>query len=229
MNLLSLFQSENMTGNDARGAFIPQSVGFARVRSLAGDAVTSAGVSPSGTPGARRKALRDALASLPVVRFDGVAMFCHGTRRGLPSFGVTSARELAADLSPHLHPTVRVVLFACSTGGAPGKDRHAGDGEDSFADALAEHLFALGHRGWVDSHPSPGHTTTHPWVRRFELSDERETNGGAWLVVPGSPEWVRWRDSLRVDHGLRFGFPFMKRNELYERLYAPGAGTRVHA
>jgi hypothetical protein len=217
MKILALHATKNTNGeNDAGGAFIPQATVFARARRAAGDTVTVVGFDNLLPGPARFRAFCDLLRAADT--YDALAYFGHGTRRGLPSAGVTM--DLIWALGDAIHvkaaPHVIVTLYACSAANSPVKDNIDGDG--GCADLLRDNLSIKGHTGWIDAHTVAGHTTINRMTRRFYMNGQSGGTGGTWLVAPGSPEWDSWGDALRNDHSLRFGFPYMTEKQLHERL-----------
>ena len=209
MRILSLNATINSPGhgNDAGGAFIPQSIRFSRARKAAGDVVESAGFDNSLVDQSKRRAAFLGLvdAAQP---FQALAYFGHGLRTGLPSAGVSMAHvdAMASALARKASGSLAVVLYACSTAGAPGADRDRLDGDGGFADALRDRLGSLGLTGHVDAHTIAGHTTVNRYTRRFVMG---ETTGGKFIVEPNSPLWAKWGERLKEDEAFRFGFPFM--------------------
>lgn len=219
MRILSLYASKNQHGNDATGAFIPQAIGFAKARRAAGDVVEHVPFDPTIVDrAARRRAFLGAIeAAQP---FDALVYFGHGLRTGLPSAGITMATlpALVAAIRRKASKRLIVTLYACSTAGAPGRDRDKLEGDGGFADELRDALSVAGHVGWIDAHTVAGHTTVNRMTRRFYLDGVARGTGGAWLVAPGSPEWAAWGRALKADPSFRFGFPFLTASELHARL-----------
>lgn len=221
MRILALYAAKNAHGNDATGAFVPQSIRFERARKAAGDTVVRVGFDPTiPDRAARRRAFLDAIRGAGKV--DAVVYFGHGLRTGLPSAGLTTATlgQLVDALHEALPSRAIVTLYACSTAGAPGRDRDKLDGDGGFADLLRDRLSELGHTGWIDAHTVAGHTTINRMTRRFYLDGKAAGTGGAWLVAPGSPEWRAWGDALKGDESFRFSFPYLTATEIHARLAA---------
>lgn len=220
MNVLVLHATKNTGGKrDATGAFMPESGRFAeQLKRLHPDAhVVRVGFDNTLLPRHRRAQVEKVIALGPAGdgagHWDRVALFCHGTHRGLQT-GHTLATlpRLVAALAPRLRgPNHAIItLYACST--ADGKDTKAkGPGGDGgFADRLRDKLSVLGFLGHVDAHSTVGHTTINPFVRRFYLDGQAEGYGGDWIVAPGSPEWRTWvRRLADKNDTLRFDFPSM--------------------
>lgn len=219
MRILVLYASKNTPGhgNDAGGAFIPQAQVFAKARRAAGDTVELVPFDNLMGNGRRDAFLKLISQAAP---FDALAYFGHGLRTGLPSAGVTFASDLklAEVIHAKAAKNLRVILYACSTAGAPGADRDRLDGDGGFADRLRDALSKLGHVGWIDAHTIAGHTTINRYTRRFYMDGEAEGTGGTWIVAPGSPEWGAWGDALKNDQAFRMGFPFMAESEIHKRL-----------
>lgn len=216
MKILALHASVNSHDNDAKGAFIPQAIRFAKARRAAGDTVE---LVPFDNSIANRAKRRDAFLELlgKAEQFDALAYFGHGLRTGLPSAAITMV-DLSA-LVDRIHgkaaKNLRVVLYACSTaetmtGGT--------NGDGGLADRLRDQLSKAGHVGWIDAHTVPGHTTINRMTRRFYMDGAAEGTGGTWIIAPGSPEWKAWGDALHDDEAFRFGFPFMTESEIHARL-----------
>jgi hypothetical protein len=224
MKILALYASKNTTKPDATGAFIPQAQVFAKARRAAGDTVTLVPFDNLLPPRARFQAFCDILRNAET--YDALAYFGHGTRRGLPSAGVTMGdiTKLADAIHAKAAPHVIVTLYACSAANTPVVDNRKTadfegiDGDGGCADILRDNLSAKGHTGWIDAHTVAGHATINRYTRRFYMNGQSGGTGGTWLVAPGSPEWDSWGDLLRNDRSLRFGFPYMTEKQLHERL-----------
>lgn len=161
-----------------------------------------------------------ALADHTGFQADLIAIFCHGFRTRLQtghSIGWRPShkrvRDLAGSISLCAKPDAKVILYACSTGGAPttpGKLDDVG-GEGGFADTLRDELGKVGMSGgWVDAHAMAGHTTRLPLVRRFYTDGDPQPSpgvGGDWIVAPRTPSYRRWHAYLETDG--RFRFPLM--------------------
>lgn len=197
-------------GNDAGGAFIPESINFAKYRQTLGDVVERVQFDNVEPNKAKRRAKFLELVS-KAKPFDAFAYFGHGLRNSLSSAAIGQPeRKALVDLLVSKADRGRLVvtLYACSTGetttGAAG-------GEGGFADRLRDDLAAAGMVGWVDAHTCAAHTTQNPYVRRF-IMGERGNVGGDWLVEPKSAEWARWRQRLNSkwrDDPFRFVFPYL--------------------
>jgi len=204
MNALVLTVDRNSPGKkDFSGAFLPEALGFARLHGVPAARVVRVDI--GRTKADRRKqvlaAIEGAGAGLELVAF-----LCHGLRTQLPQLGWTvgNVRGLGAAIAGASVPSVRVVLYACSTGEGTGAD-----GDGGLADGLRDALCVAGARDCqVDAHERAAHTTQNPYVRRFPgLGSPSGGAGGAWIVTPGSAPWARWRKALRGD--LRFRFPLL--------------------
>jgi hypothetical protein len=114
----------------------------------------------------------------PVI--DTVAIFAHGVRTslGLDPQGETGSHwfraseipAVAASIRPSVSPSVRVLLFACSTGASSDDESTykakigGAGGTGSFAEQLAN---ALGGGAQVYAHDVYGHTESNPYARVF--------------------------------------------------------------
>jgi hypothetical protein len=208
---LILTPDRNTQGNDYKGAFKPEAIHFSRLHGLPRATEIDLGLGA----GARRAAVLAAIKAAP----DGAdvfAMFTHGLRRSLPQLGFDNshAAALGEALAEKLAPSGVVVLYACSTGTSPNG---IGEGDGGFADALRDAIVraAPAWRGHLDAHEKAAHTTTNPWVRRFDHSTDK---GGAWIVEPGSALWAKWRARLNERDPLRLRFPFLSVAEIHEAL-----------
>ena len=219
MRVLALYASKNTHDVDATGAFIPEAKAFAKSRLARGDTVEVVAFDNLIADRAVRRA-----RFLELIRkaqpFDLLAYFGHGLRTGLPSAGFTTLTldSLVREIHGRCEHSVRIVLYACSTAGAPGKDRDRLDGDGGFADLLRDRLSVLGHIGWVDAHSVPGHTTINRMTRRFYLDGVAGGAGGTWLVAPGSPEWPVWSLAIKNDRDFRYSFPTMSESEIHAYL-----------
>lgn len=219
MKILALYAAKNQHGNDAVGAFIPQAKSFAKARAAAGDTVELVSFDPTIADRSKRRA-----QILEAIRrsegFNAWAYFGHGLRTGLPSGGFTfgSLGVLVDALHAKATKDLRIILYACSTAGAPGRDRDRLDGDGGYADQLRDRLSELGHTGWIDGHTVPGHATTNRMTRRFYLDGKAAGTGGSYLVAPGSPEWKSWGAALKDDPPFRFGFWTMTEGQIHAKL-----------
>jgi len=217
MNILVLHASENSHGNDAKGAFIPESVFLNRTRTEAGDKVQ---VFPFKNSLAGPKRFEEFCKLIDQAEpFDAFVYLGHGLRNSLPSANVTQAnRKKFTDLLVKKAKNKKkliVTLFACSTAetttGQPG-------GEGGFADKVRDDLVAAGFtQGWIDAHPVPGHATQNSLVKRFYISADEAAKGGSWIVAPGSPEFSKWKQRLNSPYKkdpFRFMFPYLTATEI---------------
>jgi len=223
VRILALYAATNQHGNDAKGAFVPESSGFAKARKAHGDVVDRVAFANGEALASKRRA--SVLASIAnATPFEGLAYFGHGLRSGLPSAGFTmqTIDALADAIDEHATKgaELRIVLYACSAAGAPGRDRDRLDGDGGFADVLRDKLAELGRVGWIDAHTVAGHATINRYARRFRMNGKGAGVGGAWLVEPGSPDWPAWGARLKSDPDFRFGFPFLSEAEILATLRA---------
>lgn len=197
MKALAVHATKNTRGkSDATGAFVPEAVHFSRHYACHREGFDNTLGAPQ-----RRASVEGIIRKHRDL--ETVAIFCHGLRRSLQTgHDMATVGNLAAAISDATGPNVVVVLYACSTGGA----------EDGFASLLRTALHARFKTGHVDAHTNAAHTTRNPYVRRFVMG---ETDSD-WVVVPGSPEWARWRTELTRD--LRFRFPMMTIEQIRSEL-----------
>lgn len=195
------------TKKDATGAFQPEMMEFC---ALFDPSAPPHLVDNHGTKSAMRARI---LGHIQYASPTICAFFGHGWRTGIQfGFGIANVKELAKALA-YGCTSVRVVLYACSTGDGAGP---GGDG--GFADALRDALCVAGAPFCqVDAHDRPGHATRNPYVRRFmgQGSNVGGT-GGQWIVAPGSALWGRWKAALAGD--LRLRFPMMDVGEIHAEL-----------
>jgi hypothetical protein len=158
--------------------------------------------------------------------FDGVAIFCHGWRRGIQAgFTLKQVDELA-DAIHRLcaHSMTAVPLYCCSTGDdkADRDIEAAGTGDESFADELRDALCARGaNLCRVMAHTTKGHTTRNPSVLFFDGMGSSEGGVGGYAPVrPSGRLWKRWRRALRSSD-LRFRFPFLTVEQIHRELAPP--------
>lgn len=222
MKILALYAGYNSVGkNDATGAFIPESIHFEKYREKAGDVVDRIAFDNTIKDKPSRKArFLEKIETAPQAKYDAVAYFGHGLRTGLSSasIGNLDVGMVATVLSDKLEKDCRIILYACSTAGAPGSDRNKLEGDGGFADRLRDVLSIAGHTGWVDAHTVPGHTTINRMCRRFYMDGESPGTGGTWLVAPGSSEWKAWGEYLNANRDFRYGFPFMTEKQIHDLL-----------
>jgi hypothetical protein len=174
--------------SDATGAFVPESVHFAKHHACHREGFDNR----LGAP-ARRKQVEGILGKHKGL--DLVALFCHGLRRSLQTgHDMATVDALADAISRASTKRVVVALYACSTGAT----------DNGFAAALRNGLRARGHEGTVYAHDRAGHTTRLPYVRAFVMGED----GSDWVVDPADkPMFARWRTELTRD--LRFRYPRM--------------------
>lgn len=217
MSVLAICHKHDRPGTrDVRGAFRPAARAFSKVH---GARIVEI---DNGTTDRRPKPLRrrDVLA---VVAQESelrlLALFCHGTRRGLQmGFDISTVDELAQAIADVARRDVRVALFACSTGGR-SSDVTGGDGD--FADRLRDAMSALKlSGGWVDAHTTAGHTTKNPFVRRFHTDGKVSgSSGGSWIVTPRSAPFKIWNQALKSRDGtLRYRFPVMTQLDILSEI-----------
>lgn len=188
--------------NDARGAFIPEAIGFAKRAAELGPAMRR-GFDNTRPEAARAREVESLITSAsPVHQVTVLAIMCHGFRNRLQTgHTLATVGRLARAIRAVCVDDVRIALMACSTAASR---RKLPDGEGGFADALRDELVKLGCRGgWVDGHSTAAHATRNPFVRR--MYTEPGLEGGTWLVEPLTRLWKPWRDALEGE--MRFRFP----------------------
>ncbi len=168
----------------------------------------------------------DVLSELALFRnLDGVAFFCHGTKKTLqPGFNLSNINELAkgiAEVCVYQKPVI--ALYACDTARDLDKsrwddrtDKIGGDG--GFADALRDTLCRAGAIYCrVSAHSDEGHTDKLPHVRFFEGQGSATGGIGGYYPVPfKSKNWKKWIVALKTD--FRFQYPFMTATEIQDYL-----------
>lgn len=215
MKILVIHNTKDTPGHegDARGAFVPESVLFAKHRQALGDTVERIGFDnllPAGKRAASFLSLIDRAQP-----FDAFVYLGHGLRTSLSSAQIGPGQRLSlvhALMAKSISKTKLIVtLYACSTGETPRQSKSV-NGDDGFADKLRDDLEDRGfNEGWVDGHTIAAHATNNPYLRRFELGPGSNV-GGDWLIEPKSPTWERWRARLKAKAAIdpfRFDFPFM--------------------
>lgn len=221
-------QSNTPTKSDATGAFQPEAQAFDRLQGH-----TAFHLFDNRVPmGDRRASFLRMLGTLsPTSR--GLAAYCHGWPRGVQfGFLLSHADLLARALVKACVPATRerpliVNLACCDTARDTDDDRVDDIREDGpggiggFADVLCTRLAAQGAPCRVFAHASLGHTTTNPYVRVFDSTDEYP-QGGPWVVPPSSSLFRRWRAALR-DTNLRHRFCLMSHAEIEHELTLPVA------
>lgn len=141
---------------------------------------------------------------------DTVALFGHGWKDGIQhGFRVDTAARLAQALADVCTISPRIILYCCDTARDHDADRQddlqpGPGGDGGFADKLRDELGRCGIGATIFAHTSAGHTTTNPFVRRF---DADEMAGGHYVIKPHSELWQKWRRALQGS--IRFRFPFM--------------------
>jgi len=210
--IIAICPKHNSKGKkDVSGAFLPEAVAFVGLHG--GKLFQFDNHAP---PRIRAAAVEQAIWNMQGA-VDMVAIFCHGTKRGIQTgHSIRALGHLAEVIGMRSSPEhgPRVVLYCCDT--ARDADTDAKDdlepgpgGEGGFADYLRDELRDLGYSsGHIDAHTVVGHTTKAPYVRRFYVDETRSQLGGEWFVEPGSAHWKAWRRGLQSDSGLRWRFPF---------------------
>ena len=213
MKRLIITVDRNTPGkHDFNGAFQPESFALAKKWGVARADIVNVDL---GKPEEkRRRQVLTAVASAPP-GLEVVAFLCHGLRTRLPQLGWnrTNVGTLAGAIAKVSPPTVRVVLYACSTGEGTGAD-----GDGGFADAFRDALCVAGATDCqVDAHERAAHTTKNPYLRRFQgLGAPSGGAGGGWIVTPKSAPWKSWRKA--IDGPMRFAFPMMTTGQILAAL-----------
>jgi len=155
-----------------------------------------------------------------------VAIFCHGSEHGLPSFGIRSPNHprfssddeanwtfFCAELSMHVAPTV--ILYACSAAG------RGPSGDGALADELRDELCRRGSvHCRVVAHTTAGHATVNPFIRIVDGTGRREPGAGAkMLITPGTRLFGKLAAELRDENDtFRFRYPFMPVAEIIDEV-----------
>jgi hypothetical protein len=195
--VLAILPLHNSPGKrDVTGAFAPEADGFARKYSGYQFAVDN------HLPPRLRLA-----QSLPVAEqqaLSGLAIFCHGTTRGLPSIGwsLYNIPETARALTWSMSGKAPLVLYACSAG-------------IGYLPRLCSEMRNLGWKGYGWGHSTRGHTTYNPHV----VYCSPENNKALPLFNPKHRvTWRQWVKMLKSD--FRFEFPFMTPRSVVLRVRA---------
>lgn len=192
--------------NDVGGAFLPESyyfshynfvpIGSTYIVNNGECAVVNGEIKNPVSYTQRKRVVLDILDNLPANQPKKViAFFCHGWHRGF-QFGFqthtsveyqnsnyTDPAALAAAISRIATPDVKVILYACSTGGT----------DDGFAATLRNELMVFCPQCRVDAHKTLGHSTKNPFVNRFESPSG---SPGQMIVPTGHSLWNKWRRVL---------------------------------
>lgn len=220
MRILVIHNTKDTPGHDgdAHGAFVPESILFAKHRQALGDIVERIGFDNLLPLTKRPSAFMDLIEKAQP--FDAFVYLGHGLRSSLSSAQIGPAQrpafvKLLAKKAISKTKLV-VTLFACSTGETPRMSKST-NGDDGFADLLRDDLEVQGFsEGWVDGHTIAAHATMNPYLRRFDLGPGSNV-GGDWLVAPTSPLWERWRARLKAPaktDPFRFDFPYLSAEQI---------------
>lgn len=208
-------------GNDATGAFIPDSLGFAKYWKIPKENIFRID---------NRAAMPQRLIeTLKIVRsciggMSTLAAFCHGYDGGCQLGMTTGNIEMFMDAwdSVGIPVDASVSFFACDTADDPS-GKHRDDfgkfmGDGGFADVTRDSLCRRGATScWVDGHYTTGRDTMNPFGRRFEgLGSAVGGVGGLDIVAPGDPLWPAWKAAVETD--FRFKYHFMERAEIRKEL-----------
>lgn len=215
MRALIIHAGHNTTKPDATGAFIPEAKAYAKWLASQGWTVECHPFDNRAEKPARRREVEGYIDNGAGL-WDHIAFFGHGLKTSIQSgHTVDHVETLAALLSFHCAPHVRITLYACDAARDGDRDKRddvndSVGGDGGFADVLRDALYARGMTGHVDAHAKPGHATKNPHIRRFDIDEH--TAGDGWLVAPGSPKWRAWIRSLKGD--MRFRFPWLTPAEI---------------
>lgn len=148
-----------------------------------------------------------AAALMGAMRYDLVAIFCHGYPRRIQlNFDEDDwSLNCLCDDSPFAD---RVVLYCCSTARQPATPQRYDEclvTKGSFAAKLSE-------ISTVFAHTTAGHTTKNPYVVRFGTDGSYQ-----WMINPARKRnWKKWKKWLKGDG--RFLFPIMDVAEVRETI-----------
>lgn len=211
MKLLAVAPAYNKIRKDATAAFQPESAAFLRFHG-GGQRLLF-----NNNNGMGRRWLDVKTWLTQCDNVDCFALFCHGWKDGVQiGLRTRDIPDFAATLKAACTPSPVIALYCCDT--ARDNDEETVDdaqpgigGDGGFADMLRDELVRLGVRPTIFAHSTAGHTTSNPFVRRFDNTMDK---GGLYVVDPGSSRFRRWRLLLREHKTLRFQFPFMTQQEL---------------
>lgn len=208
MRTLIIYRTNDSPGKrDASCVFVPEAAAFAKIHGVEARDILGYEVKRGlRARWNRRWRMGRDLRKRAGRGYEMVAFFGHGTWRGsFLGWNRATARRLAKLLAGCCVPSVRVVLYACSTAENQIRDRQhdqlATGCEGGFADTLRDEMDRVGFAGFrIDAHKTPGHATYNPYVVRFTRSATR------WLVHPDidRPRWQAWHQALRGSLRLRF-------------------------
>ncbi len=226
MKALVIAPQHNTPGKrDATGAFLPEARGFCVAHGLPSAQVRL--FNNMMPMAARATQVLEWIKQEQPDSIDTVALFGHGWKDGIQlGFRIDNVRRLAQALADVCTLSPRIILYCCDTA-RDGDDARADDllpapgGEGGFADGLRD---ALGHCGigaTIYAHSTAGHTSTNPYVRRF---DADAMGGGHYLIRPYSELWAPWARALQTT-SLRFRFAFMAQAGIEQELRAADEGV----
>lgn len=183
---LIVYPTKNQRKNDAKGAFIPEALAFARRRVELGDDVDSFAFDPHTHT---RDDNIKLYAQIAAGQYSTVAIFSHGVAIGLPQLHISrgDCKAFAAALTTNA-PSVRVILYACLTALPLQNARN-------FAETLAAELHAIGKPFTLVAHRTAGHTTHNPAIQIYRGAID-------WVFKPDAKRLADPRDPYRFD------FPF---------------------
>lgn len=232
-NTLIVTPDRNHHGNDWSGAFKPEANRLVKLYGLQ-PSTSRLSIDLDGTYSQRRQQFLNRLErwvpsiTTPTIyegRLEWLVFLCHGWATGTQfGWAVDNVSALASFLTSIASPTLKVTLYACSTGDGPSQftpiatptDQstaaadalNAPGGDGGFADKLRDHLSqsfsakGIHWTGWVDAHDRRGHCTSNPYVRRFYSTTGPTQNtphnglGADYLIPTGQPPWDKWNAVL---------------------------------
>lgn len=216
---------------DSTGAFAPEAKAFAGLHGVEEDDLVP--VDCTAKPAKRRQIVLDKLdAEFASDRslIDLVLFSCHGWNAGVQfGFDRSNAAILAKAMRMACADDVKMTLFCCWTADADGvaDQSEVGPATDGgFADVLRDRMMLAGFAGgWIDAHKVQGHCSRNPFLVRFPIDPDLDTDhdfdlpGGHWLVQPRSGLWRAWIKALQTD--FRYRFPLMTDLEVAAVLQLP--------
>lgn len=211
----------NKIGSDFVGAFEPEALRYATYWKAQGDTVEIHPLRPMHSAAYVRTMLDAIKAAAPV---DRLVFFCHGWKTGIQlglSCDGTSAKldllDFATEMEMTSTPSLKVALYACSTGASSSSP--SGDG--GFADSLRDALCMAGRPDvTVFAHSTAGHASRNENVRFFAGHGNHVGGvGGDDIVAHKTPEFKRLYKRLHVvSDPLRWRLPYMTPDEIHAEL-----------
>jgi hypothetical protein len=147
---------------------------------------------------------------------DVLAIFDHGTPRGLPRMreSYKNVKGLASVIAGVTNK-ITIILYACSAGRGWWwwKPKNKRDTEckvaeynprDGYATALCCELRKLGVDAFVWAHSTAGHTTRNPHVVAVNMGIcEQFVYRRRW-VIPGTAPWKTWVNAMKTEYRFTF-------------------------